>query len=724
MKLDVLEENVVDKLEDNDDLEFTIDKEDEWMIFKSFINYSDPIPSMVREITSNAFDAHIEIEVDEPVEVEIIDENILTGASCALSIRDRGAGMTPEIIQTIYSKFGKSTKRNNNKALGAFGFGAKAPLGYTNMFELITVAEGVKYHYAIHKGEKRPVITKLDEGPTDEDSGTEVKIIIKDGDKRKVKKAIQNSLTYFDNVNYINCDIDNNYQLIKGKDFIFNSQTDYSTFENAHLCLGKVRYPINWSAVGYDHQLTIPVGLYFDIGEIPVVWNRESVEYTETAIIKIRDKIVAVKEELTELYNKHHSDIDNLDDFLQIKSSQDIIVYKDDTIVYKVSDRRGLIAKTPTYSKYKYLKVRNNSSLFSIFKKDKFINSSGTTGYSSNYVDSKTIEKNTTFIPFGYTTSSIKDKYIASEYGSMYFLRPTSRKNGARDLITAFFDSHFKHDAFKEYTKDVRQAVIRESYELFDELVEYVKENSYIYSEIDVPQDYIDKQKELQSELEQEKEKEFYLRHASRHDSFRSERIRGGNLKQRFKNSTVIYGFRDDRQTLRKILKFIENELSYTAKDYVYVIQISQANERIIRNQLGDRAYHVGSELDKVEFIHRKGQKYNLKNWVLELKSEGLSKGISLYYNYSGSNIPNYITPEEPSLEEKKKIYKTVGKALKYPMLTYIGVSQPPDDILNEYKQQCPYYHVNPILIGKKYVKEYEDKRNKKQQSSDTDTGN
>lgn len=121
MKLDVLKENTVEKLSNGDDLEFTIDKEDEWMIFKSFINYSNPIPSMIREIVSNAFDAHIEAGVEENVTVELIDANSFTGTSCALSIRDKGAGMSPEIIKNIYSKFGKSTKRERNDAIGAFG---------------------------------------------------------------------------------------------------------------------------------------------------------------------------------------------------------------------------------------------------------------------------------------------------------------------------------------------------------------------------------------------------------------------------------------------------------------------------------------------------------------------------------------------------------------------------------------------------------------------------
>lgn len=121
MKLDHIEDNYVETLQKNEDLEFGIDKEDEWIIFQSFINYSNPIPSMIREIVSNAFDAHIEAGVNKNVEVEYIRPDYLTGTSASISIRDKGDGMSPEIIQTIYSKFGKSTKRDRDDAIGAFG---------------------------------------------------------------------------------------------------------------------------------------------------------------------------------------------------------------------------------------------------------------------------------------------------------------------------------------------------------------------------------------------------------------------------------------------------------------------------------------------------------------------------------------------------------------------------------------------------------------------------
>lgn len=589
------------------------------------------------------------------------------------------------------------------------------------MFELITVSDGTKYHYAIHKGEKRPVISKMNEEFTDEPNGTEVKIIIKDGDKYNVKQAIKNTLTYFDNITYINCGLDNNYQLIKGNHFIYHTDRSmYNDYENAHLCLGKVRYPIDWKTIGYDKQLTIPVGLYFDIGEIPVVWNRENVEYTDKAIEKIREKVTLVKEELEELYKKHHSNINTLEEFLSIESSKEIIVYRKDDITYKVYDRRGTIASKPVYGKYKHLKVTNNSSLFSNFKKDKHITSGGRILGSGGYISGKTFEDNTVYVPFGYVTSSIKDQYIGEKYGGVDFIRSGNKKNGIRSILTAFFDSQIKYNIWDEYGKDVRQKVIKEAHQLYDELIDYAETNSIIYDSVIVPQDYIDKAKELEQQLEKEKDEEFYFRHASVYDSFTSERVRGGDLKRRFKNSTVIYGFREDRNPLREVKKIIFNELRHSALDYIYVIQISQANERIVRNQLENRAYHVGSQLDDIKFLHRIENKYNKLAWVVSLKNEGLSVATS---NYNSYTIPSYIDPSEPSKEKKEQFYAQVGDELKYPMLKYTHRT-PPAEVTKEYKQQCPNHYVNPILIGKKHVKEYEDKRNKKQQSSDTDSGN
>lgn len=97
--------------------------------------YTDPINSLVRELYSNAVDAHNRINnTYDYIEINItedLQDNIL-------SIRDYGASMNKEAITNVYSKMGKSDKRNTNTEQGGWGLGCKSPLAYTDHFWIET----------------------------------------------------------------------------------------------------------------------------------------------------------------------------------------------------------------------------------------------------------------------------------------------------------------------------------------------------------------------------------------------------------------------------------------------------------------------------------------------------------------------------------------------------------------------------------------------------------
>src|SRR5690606_16206540 len=96
--------------------------------------------------------------------------------------RDFGVGLSIERVKRIWSKYFSSTKRETNAFIGAFGLGSKSPLGYTDLFDVVTRFQGVKYHFTIHKGSKAPRIELLYKEETDEGNGTEVIVPIKSGD--------------------------------------------------------------------------------------------------------------------------------------------------------------------------------------------------------------------------------------------------------------------------------------------------------------------------------------------------------------------------------------------------------------------------------------------------------------------------------------------------------------------------------------------------------------
>lgn len=97
--------------------------------------YADKISSSVRELVSNALDATYDNKGD-------IYIYLPTAISREFSVKDYGTGMNMNELETIYTKYGASKKRENMNAIGSYGLGAKTPLAYTNAFNIKTVKDG------------------------------------------------------------------------------------------------------------------------------------------------------------------------------------------------------------------------------------------------------------------------------------------------------------------------------------------------------------------------------------------------------------------------------------------------------------------------------------------------------------------------------------------------------------------------------------------------------
>ena len=175
--MEIIREHKVDELiGDLKTNKFKIGEDSMGIIIDSLINlYSDPIGSIVREVTSNCYDAHreknlkikhvIPMEKDDdpkwfhPIskkpEIEFQEENILVGVGNAFLFRDFGIGLSKERVEQIYTLFGNSTKRDNNHQIGGFGIGAKSPFSYTDTFYLISNHNGKTFNYMFNRDVKQ-----------------------------------------------------------------------------------------------------------------------------------------------------------------------------------------------------------------------------------------------------------------------------------------------------------------------------------------------------------------------------------------------------------------------------------------------------------------------------------------------------------------------------------------------------------------------------------------
>lgn len=261
--------------------------------------YKNIHESIVREYASNAWDSHKQAGCEnKPILIELTTEH--------LKVTDYGVGMSKETLENVYFNFLNSTKENTNSFLGAFGLGSKSALSYTEVMYVQSIYEGVLRKYIFNKNSQGiPEYSMISEEETTEGNGSTITIPIKHGDVRLFSNALNTQLKYFPNVfvldrqtpdsNYIN-----DYRIYEGKHFLARSNNNFS---ETNIVLGCVSYDIDWKELGLNVS-HLGVALKFDIGELPVIPNRESIEYTKDSRKLIIDRYQEVIDELTAIYEK------------------------------------------------------------------------------------------------------------------------------------------------------------------------------------------------------------------------------------------------------------------------------------------------------------------------------------------------------------------------------------------------------------------------------------
>jgi len=279
--------------------------------------YSDPISSIVRELTSNCMDSHTEAKVDTPVIVTMDYDD----SGKYISFEDNGAGISVDRFNTIYRKLLESTKENSNDELGGFGLGSKTPLAYREDFYLTTRFDGIEYSYIVFMNDETgcPDTTLLYEKPTDLGNGTIVKVYIEEEDEYKFINACQEQLIYFDNVIFkgnLSYRLTNDYKILDSD--YYKYRPDNELLKTLHICIEKVVYPLNLSKLGKLEykgieidKIDLPFALKFKTGDLKVTPTREQIEYNKDNIAKLKAKIYSFLDNFIKYIENNHSNVFN-----------------------------------------------------------------------------------------------------------------------------------------------------------------------------------------------------------------------------------------------------------------------------------------------------------------------------------------------------------------------------------------------------------------------------
>ena len=271
--------------------------------------YSNPEASFIREIVSNGWDSHVEAgNTNTPLLVRVkrgIDYNY------NITIRDYGTGLSKEQFENLFCKIGSSTKRDSNAYLGAFGLGHLSPLAVSKVCYITSYYDGVARLYVMTKSGNNITTNLMSTTNTDEKNGIE--ITVKGIPEIWKYKDALNRLAFFPNV-YIDGSFSeiNNIKIKKYKYF-----TASNTVFKDKLLLGNVLYPLDDSILPaecedfYNAIVNSGIVINFNIGELQVTPNRESIIYNtktnELIVSRVKEAIAEITDLLRKQVEKDYS---------------------------------------------------------------------------------------------------------------------------------------------------------------------------------------------------------------------------------------------------------------------------------------------------------------------------------------------------------------------------------------------------------------------------------
>lgn len=134
--------------------------------------YSDVTTAIIREYSTNAYDAHVMAGHTDPIEV-----TLPSMMNPEFIVRDHGVGMDLEDFREIYTQFGISNKRLRRDTNGQLGYGSKSGVAYTTSFQVTSVKDGIKNVGVIQRKPDWTIVLKvLATEKTNEPNGTEIRI--------------------------------------------------------------------------------------------------------------------------------------------------------------------------------------------------------------------------------------------------------------------------------------------------------------------------------------------------------------------------------------------------------------------------------------------------------------------------------------------------------------------------------------------------------------------
>jgi len=268
--------------------------------------YKDKIGSMVRELSSNARDAHVDAGIPE----QPFFIHLPNAFEPWFSVTDHGTGISADDVFNVLCVYGESTKDQSNDAIGAFGLGAKTPFAYTDNFTVISRFDGIERLYTACIGEDGlPTLNLQVEMKTEIYDGFQITVSVNEGDFDRFKEKTAEQLKFFPIKPTIeNCkdfewdDLDEG--ITYDSDLVKMYNGSYSNpISGLWVTQGGVSYPVDIDELqdidshtkAFANALAEKNAVMpFEIGQIDVTAPRESISYDKRTITSVIDRVALV----------------------------------------------------------------------------------------------------------------------------------------------------------------------------------------------------------------------------------------------------------------------------------------------------------------------------------------------------------------------------------------------------------------------------------------------
>lgn len=289
-------------------------------IIQSLINlYSDSSAAVIRELSSNARDAHVQAgKADVPIKV--LTPNRF--GNTELVIIDEGVGLDEAGLET-YVTLGESTKGDDNSQIGAYGLGCKSPLSMTSQFTVVATKDGIQRHAVIGEmssGTLGMEILSIRE--TEDADGVTVRVPVRDEDIPSITAKAEQFFKFWtpgtvllngvQPKNYL--DELNESQYVKTVNAtVYVADNRYSN-NNITVIMGNVAYSVDSAQIadkieGNRYNVLTSLGFSYragivleaPIGDLELVPSRDSLKYSSLTVNTIVELLKEARDEAFEI---------------------------------------------------------------------------------------------------------------------------------------------------------------------------------------------------------------------------------------------------------------------------------------------------------------------------------------------------------------------------------------------------------------------------------------